>query len=162
MSKAKKAGGKTGSDTIATNRKARFNYTIVESLEAGIALRGTEVKSIRSGFLNLGDAFARVERGEVWLHGCDIQPYERASHDQHVLRRPRKLLLHRREILKLSTLSNEKGLTMIALRAYWKGHRVKIEIGLGKGKAKSDRREDLKAQVETREAARAMANFNRR
>ncbi|MFT5466887.1 MAG: SsrA-binding protein [Verrucomicrobiales bacterium] len=152
---------KAESDTIATNRKGRHDFEIVESLEAGIALRGTEVKSLRAGHVNLSGAFARVDRDEVWLHGCSIQPYERASFESHDSRRPRKLLLHRKEIIKLSSQMNEKGLTLIALKVYWKGRRVKIEIGVGKGKANRDRREDLKKQVENREAARAIANFNR-
>lgn len=161
MSKGKKKS-KSNSDTIASNRKARHDFTILENIEAGIELRGTEVKSIRAGHVNLRDAFARVEKDEVWLHGLDVQPYERASFVQHEARRPRKLLLHKREILKLANQTQEKGLTIVALRAYWKGQRVKIELGVGKGKTKGDRRDDLKKQVETREAARAMANFNRR
>ena len=160
MSKGK--GKKSNSDTIASNRKARHDFTILETFETGIELRGTEVKSIRAGHVHVRDAFARVEKGEVWLHGCDIQPYERASFVQHDSRRPRKLLLHKREIIKLTGLTQEKGLTLIALRAYWKGQRVKIELGVGKGKAKGDRRDDLKKRVEDREAARAMADFNKR
>jgi SsrA-binding protein len=112
--------------------------------------------------MNLRDAFARVEKGEVLLHGCDIQPYENASFTQHDAKRPRKLLLHKKEILKLSALTHEKGYTLVALRAYWSGQRVKIELGVAKGKVKGDRREDLKKRVETREAERAVANFNRR
>lgn len=157
-----KKGKKSSPDTITSNRKARHEFQIVETLEAGIALRGTEVKSIRAGHVNLRDAFARVENGELWLHGFDVQPYERASsYFQHEARRPRKLLMHKKEILKLTGQTNEKGLTILALRAYWKGQRVKIELGVGKGKTHRDRRDDLKKQVETREAARAMADFNK-
>jgi SsrA-binding protein len=147
---------------IASNKKARHDFDIVETYETGIVLRGTEVKSVRSGKMNLRDAFARVEKGEVLLHGCDIQPYENASFTQHDAKRPRKLLLHKKEILKLSALTHEKGYTLVALRAYWSGQRVKIELGVAKGKVKGDRREDLKKRVETREAERAVANFNRR
>jgi SsrA-binding protein len=147
---------------IATNKKARHDFDIVETYEAGLVLRGTEVKSVRAGHINIRDAFARVEKGEVLLHGCDIQPYENASFAQHEAKRPRKLLLHRKEILKLATLTHEKGFTLVALRAYWSGRRVKMEIGVARGKAKGDRREDLKKRVETREAERAVANFNRR
>jgi SsrA-binding protein len=147
---------------IASNKKARHDFDIVETYETGIVLRGTEVKSVRSGKMNLRDAFARVEKGEVLLHGCDIQPYENASFTQHDAKRPRKLLLHKKEILKLSALTHEKGYTLVALRAYWSGQRVKIELGVAKGKVTGDRREDLKTRVETREAERAVANFNRR
>lgn len=147
---------------IATNKKARHDFEVVETYEAGLVLRGTEVKSVRAGHINIRDAFARVEKGEVLLHGCDIQPYENASFVQHEAKRPRKLLLHRKEILKLATLTHEKGLTLVALRAYWSGQRVKLEIGVARGKAKGDRREDLKKRVETREAERAVADFNRR
>ena len=160
MSKGK--GSKSGPGAIASNRKARHDFTILETFEAGIELKGTEVKSIREGHIHIREAFARVDKDEVWLHGCDIQPYERASFEQHVSKRPRKLLLHRREILKLSSMTSEKGLTLIALSAYWKNRRVKIELGVGKGKNKGDRRDDLKKQVESREAARAMADFNKR
>lgn len=147
---------------ITTNRKARRDYTILDTFEAGIALKGTEVKSVRAGHINLADAFARVDKGDIWLHGCDIRPYERASHVQHEARAPRQLLLHRKEIQKIYSQTAEKGLTLVALRAYWKGQRVKIELGLGKGKVKGDHREDLKKRVQTREADRAVANFNRR
>ena len=147
---------------IATNRKAPRDYHILEKYEAGIELRGTEVKSIRSGHINLGDAFARIERGQCFLYGCDIKPYEKASHEQHEARRSRRLLLHKNEILKLYAASQQKGLTLVALRAYWKDRRVKIEIAVGKGKTHADQRHDLKKKVETREAQREMARFNER
>jgi len=153
---------KGNADDIAANRKARHDYQILETYEAGIELKGTEVKSIREGQIHLRDTYARVEKGQVWLYGCDIQPYLRASYEQHEPKRARRLLLHKREIHKLFTLSNEKGLTLVALRAYWKNRRVKIELGVGKGKAKSDQRQDLKKRVDQREAQRAMADFNRR
>lgn len=153
---------KTQPDEIASNRKARHDYIILDSYEAGIALRGTEVKSIRAGRIQLRDSFARVEQGEIILYGVDIQPYERASFYQHEAKRPRKLLLHKREIGKLHGQTAEKGLTLVALRAYWKGSRVKIELGVARGKTKGDNREDIKKRVETREAARAMVEFNRR
>lgn len=153
---------KTQPEEIASNRKARHDYTVLDSYEAGIALRGTEVKSIRAGRIQLRDSFARVEGGEVILYGVDIQPYERASYGQHEAKRPRKLLLHKREIGKLFGQTAEKGLTLVALRAYWKGSRVKIELGVARGKTKGDNREDIKKRLETREAARAMVEFNRR
>lgn len=147
---------------IATNRKAPRDYHILETYEAGVELRGTEVKSIRLGKLNISDAFARVERGQVWLYGCDIQQYEKASHETHEPRRSRRLLLHKREIMKLLAHSQQKGLALPVLKAYWKGPRVKFLLGVGKGKNKGDQRQDLKAKAENREAARVVAGFNDR
>ncbi len=146
---------------IATNRKARHDFTITETFEAGIALKGTEVKSIRAGNINIRDAYARVENTDIFLYGCDIQPYEAASHTQHEAKAPRKLLLHRKEINKLRIYTEIKGAVIVALRAYWKNSRVKIELGVGKGKAHKDRREDLKKRVQDREADREMSRFNR-
>ena len=145
---------------IATNRKAARDFHILEKYEAGVELRGTEVKSIRLGKLNLSDAFARVERGQVWLYNCDIQTYDKASHETHEPRRSRRLLLHKREIMKLLVHTQQKGLALPVLRAYWKGHRIKIELGVGKGKTHGDQRQDLKDKAENREAARTVANFN--
>lgn len=145
---------------IATNRKAPRDFHILERYEAGIELRGTEVKSIRLGKLNISDAFARVERGQVWLYGCDIQQYDKASHTTHEPRRSRRLLLHKNEIMKLLAQTQQKGLALPVLRAYWKGPRIKIEIGVGKGKTHGDQRHDLKERAEKREAARVVASFN--
>jgi SsrA-binding protein len=150
------------SSEIATNRKAPRDFHILERFEAGVELRGTEVKSIRQGKINISDAFARVDRGEVWLYNFDIQPYDKASHTQHEPRRTRRLLLHKREIRKLIGHTQIKGLTLPVLRAYWKGPRVKIEIGVGKGKTKGDQRQDMKGKALDREAARAAAGFNRK
>jgi SsrA-binding protein len=150
------------SDEIATNRKAPRDFFIEERFEAGVELRGTEVKSIRQGKVNVSDAFARVERGQTWLYNLDIQPYDKASHVQHEARRTRRLLLHKREILKLFAYSNQKGLALPILRMYWKGQHVKVEIGVGRGKNKGDQRQDLKEKVEKREMQRAMAGFNER
>lgn len=149
-------------DDIATNRKALRDYHILERYEAGVELRGTEVKSIRQGKLNISDAFARVDRGQVWLYNLDIQTYDKASHEQHEPRRTRKLLLHKREILKLFTATQQKGLTLPVLRAYWKNQRIKIEVGVGKGKTKGDQREDLKEKAVKRETQRVVAKFNER
>ena len=146
---------------IASNRKARHDFTITETFEAGIALKGTEVKSIRDGKINIRDAYARVENGEVFLYGCDIQPYASASHAQHEAKATRKLLLKRREIEKLHAASDIKGHTLIALRAYWKDRRVKIEIGIGRGKSHIDQREDLKKRDQQREMDRELAKFNK-
>lgn len=150
-----------GSD-ITTNRKARHNYHILESFEAGLSLRGTEVKSIRAGLANMSNAFAKLERGELFLHGLDVQPYERASHEQHEAKRPRRLLVHRAELHRLREAVDLQGCALPALRLYWKNQHVKVEIGVAKGKKAPDKRHDLKRRVAEREAARTAAAFNRR
>ncbi len=147
---------------IASNRKALRDYHILERLEAGIELKGTEVKSIRAGLANISNAYARVDDGEVYLFDADIQPYIRASHEQHEPRRRRRLLLHKKEILRLFGLCSVKGHTLTALRMYWKESRVKIEIGVGKGKEAHDKREDIKKRATQRETDREMARFNRK
>ena len=149
-------------DDIVTNRKARHNFQILESFEAGIALKGTEVKSIRAGLANMTSAFARLEKGELFLHGLDIQPYERASHEQHEAKRPRRLLVHRAELQKLREQVELQGCALPALKLYWKNRNVKVQIGVAKGKKAPDKRQDLKRQVAEREAARTAAAFNRR
>ena len=149
-------------DDIVTNRKARHNYQILESFEAGVALKGTEVKSIRAGLANMSSAFARLEKGELFLHGLDIQPYERASHEQHEAKRPRRLLVHRAELQKLREQVELQGCALPALKLYWKNRNVKVQIGVAKGKKAPDKRQDLKRQVAEREAARTAAAFNRR
>ena len=150
------------SSEIATNRKARRDFHISECFEAGIELRGTEVKSIRAGKVNLADAFVRIERGEAILHGLHIQPWQTAGeYFQHAARRPRRLLLKKREILRLEEATAQKGCTLPGLRMYWKGQRVKVELGIGKGKTHGDQRQDLKKQVELREAEREMRRFNK-
>lgn len=150
------------SEEIATNRKALRDFHILERYEAGIELRGTEVKSIRLGRININDAFARVERGQVWLYNLDVQTYEKASFSQHEPRRTRRLLLHKREILKLFAHTQQKGLALPVLRAYWKDSRVKIEIGVGRGKTKGDQREDLKEKAVKKEVQKVVSSFNRR
>jgi len=147
---------------IVTNRKARHNYFITETLEAGLALKGTEVKSIRAGLANMTSAFARLDKGELFLHGLDIQPYARASHEQHEAKRPRRLLVHRAELHKLREMVEQQGCALPALKLYWKNQNVKVQIGIAKGKKAPDKRHDLKRQVAEREAARTAAAFNRR
>ncbi|MEM9081558.1 MAG: SsrA-binding protein SmpB [Verrucomicrobiota bacterium] len=150
------------SQDVATNKKARRDFHILEKFECGIELRGTEVKSIREGKANIGDAYARVDRGQVFLYGCDIQPWQTAGQwFQHEAKRPRRLLLHKREILKLQQATQQKGETLVALRMYFRGRRVKVEIGLAKGKSHADQRHDLKKKVELREAQREMSRFNK-
>lgn len=148
---------------ISNNRKARRDFHISDSYEAGLELKGTEVKSIRAGKVNISDAFARVEKSQLMLYGCDIQPWETAgSWFQHESKRPRRLLVHKKEILKLEQASAVKGATLPCLRMYWKNGKVKVEIGVGKGKTHADQRHDLKAKVELREAQREVAKFNHR
>ena len=134
----------------------------MERYEAGLQLRGTEVKSIRQGKVNISDAFARIDKDQVWLYNCDVQIYDKASHVQHEPRRTRKLLLNKREIHKLISHSLQKGLALPVLKMYWKGSLVKVEIGVGRGKTKGDQRQDIKERTENREAAREVARFNER
>jgi len=149
------------SQEISKNRKAFHDFNIVDKFEAGIELKGTEVKSIREGHVHLRDAFAVIQNGQIFLVGCDIKPYSSASHEQHEPRRPRRLLLHRREIDRIEIKLEEKGFSMPALRLYWKEKRVKVELGLGRGKAQYDKRHTLKKKVQDREAKREVARFNR-
>lgn len=150
------------SDDISKNRKARHDYHILDTYEAGVELKGTEVKSIRAGKVNISDAFARVDNGQLILHGCSIQPWETAGqYFQHLTRRPRRLLVHRSEILKLDQETSQKGCTLVCLRMYWKNKRVKVKIGVAKGKTHTDQRHDLKKRVEMREAQREVSRFNR-
>ena len=147
---------------IANNKKARRDFHISGTYEAGIALVGTEVKSIRDNKVNISDAFARVDNGQVFLYGCDIQPWQTAAeYFQHAPKRPRRLLLHKSEILKIAQLANEKGYSLPCLRMYFVGRRVKVEFGLAKGKTHGDQRQDLKKRVELREAQREMSRFNK-
>ena len=149
------------SQEISKNRKAFHDFNIVDKFEAGIELKGTEVKSIREGHVHLRDAFAVVQNGQIFLVGCDIKPYQSASHEQHEPRRPRRLLLHRREINRIEIKLGEKGFSMPALRLYWKEKRIKVELGLGRGKAQYDKRDTLKKKDQDREAKREVARFNR-
>lgn len=146
---------------ICTNRKALHDYFIEARYEAGLELLGTEVKSIRAGHVNLRGSYARVENGQAFLFDADIQPYVRASHEQHEPKRKRRLLLHRREIDQLFGAANVSGRTLVPLRLYWKSGRVKVEIGVGKGKVASDKRGDIKKREAEREAQRTAAGFNR-
>jgi SsrA-binding protein len=146
---------------IVSNRRAYHSYQILEKVEAGLVLTGTEIKSIRAGLANLNNAFARIEKGGVYLYDSDIQPYVRASHTQHEPKRPRKLLLHKSEIQRLFEASTVKGQTLVALRLYWKNHRVKLELGIGRGKTHGDKRQDLKEKAIQREVGRAIDSFNR-
>ncbi len=141
--------------SVVVNRRARFDYFILDKVEAGIALRGTEVKSIRNGKVNLGDAYAQIEDGEAWLLQMHVSPYEQGNRNNHDPLRRRKLLMHRRQILKLKQATQEKGLTLIPLALYFKGSHLKVELGLAKGKRHHDRREDVARRDAEREIQRA-------
>lgn len=147
---------------VATNRKAFHDYAIEEKLEAGIVLKGTEVKSLREGRVNLRDSYASVDHGQVVLHHCHISPYSHGNIMNHDPLRPRRLLLHRREISKLLGKTQQKGLTLIPLRIYFSSRgRAKVEIALAKGKKQYDRREAIKAREAGREVERAMKGIRR-
>jgi SsrA-binding protein len=141
---------------LATNRKALFHYEVLERAEAGLALVGTEVKSIRDGGLNFSDSWVDFRGGELFLVGCRIAPYSHGNYMNHSPDRERKLLLHKREILKLGGKVTERGLTLVPLRAYLKNGRVKLEIGLARGKHAHDKREAIKRKDEEREARQAL------
>ncbi len=147
---------------VATNRKAFHDYHIEERLEAGIVLKGTEVKSLREGQVNLRDSYASVDRGELVLHHCHISPYSHGNIMNHDPVRPRKLLLHRKEINKLLGKSQQKGLTLVPLRIYFSPRGLaKVELALAKGKKQYDRREAIKAREVGREVERAIKGSRR-
>ncbi len=150
---------KEGLKEAARNRQAFFLYEILERFEAGIALLGPEVKSVRAGRIQLKDAYASVEGGEAWLHQCHIAPYAQHTHlsltPLDPLRR-RKLLLHKKEILKMRGWVDQKGLTLVPLRVYFKGGKVKVELGLGRGKKAYDKRDAIREKDLDREQARAL------
>ena len=148
--------GEEGRKVVARNRKARHEYEVLETLEAGMALKGPEVKSLREGKVAFQDAFARLERGEVWLHSLHISPYEQANRNNVDPVRPRKLLLHRQEIRKLVGKVEEKGLTLIPLEIYFSRGYAKVLLALARGKKLHDKRETLKRKTQEREARRAM------
>ena len=148
-------------DDLITNRKALRDYQVLETYEAGIVLCGSEVKSLRAGQGNLTDAFARIENNEVWLHHFDIQPYKQANIYNHEPKAVRRLLLHRQEIRKLFGLVAVKGRSLVALKMYWKGHRLKVLLGVGIGKNVRDKREDLKKAVAKREMDQAIKQARR-
>ena len=141
---------------VAENRKARHKFEVLETLECGIALVGSEVKSLRDGKLSLDEAYARVRNGEVWLMGADIGLYRQASSMNHESRRARKLLLHRREISKFANQAHEKGLTLVPLKVYFKNGRAKLLLGLCRGKKLHDKRETLKKADTQRRLQRVM------
>jgi SsrA-binding protein len=151
MAKRKRA---PASGDVATNRRARHKFELVEKFEAGIQLQGSEVKSLREGKAALGDSYAVVERGEVWLRNLHIAPYPPASHQNHDPDRPRKLLLHRHEIERLLGKTQQRGLTLIPTRIYFKGPYAKVELALARGKEGRDRRREIAERDMRREVER--------
>ncbi len=145
------AGDKPAERLVAENRKARHDYEILDTLECGIALVGSEVKSLRGGRMSLDEAYGRVDGNEVWLLGCDIPEYEKANQLNHKPKRSRKLLLHRREIRTFAAQAFEKGLTLVPLKMYFKDGRVKVLLGIGRGRQAHDKRQKLKAATARRE-----------
>jgi len=141
---------------IAQNRKARHNYLVLDTLECGIALVGSEVKSLRAGNVSLSESYGRVRDGEVWIIGCDIAEYTEANRLNHVPRRPRKLLMHRREIKRFAARAFEQGLTLIPLKMYFKRGRAKVLLGVCRGRQRHDKREAMKAAEARRDMARQM------
>jgi SsrA-binding protein len=158
---AKKGKRKAEPGDVATNRQAGYRYEFLDKLEAGIQLQGTEVKSVREGGVQLKDAYASVRDGEVWLHNAHIAPYAPASRENHEPERPRKLLLHRREIDRLIGTTQEKGLTIVPTRMYFKGPRAKVEIAVARGKDVGDKRRSIKDREQKREMERAVSEHMR-
>ena len=146
---------------IAENRKAFHDYYVLETFEAGVALLGTEVKSIREGRVNLRDSYARAEDGEVFLHNVHISPYSHGNIMNHEPLRTRKLLLHKKEIVRLQGKIAQKGYTLIPLKIYFKNGRAKVEVGLAKGKREFEKRESIKEREANREIEKAMKSRNR-
>ena len=154
---AKKGKRKAAPGDVATNRQAGYRFEFLDKVEAGIQLQGSEVKSIRDGGVQLKDAYASITKGELWLHNAHIAPYAPASRANHEPERPRKLLLHRREIDRLIGRTQEKGLTLVPTRMYFKGSRAKVEIALARGKDVGDKRRALKEREQKREMERALS-----
>jgi len=147
--------------TITVNRKAYHDYIIGDTYEAGIVLQGSEIKSIRAGHVNLKDAYAKEDKGELWLFNCHISPYDAASYHGHEPDRPRKLLLHRKEVLELAALTQQKSLTLIPVRLYIKGGVAKVALAVGRGKKLYDKRASIAQRDEERELDRVMKQRTR-
>jgi SsrA-binding protein len=157
--KTKASSGAKGAPavkTIADNRRARHDYEIIEVFEAGIGLVGTEVKSIRQGKANLSDSFGRVENGELWLYNCNISPYDHGNRFNHDPIRRRKLLMHRKQIIKLKSRMQEKGLTLVPLKMFFKGNWAKIDLALVRGKQLYDKRQAIMKKETRRQLERVL------
>ncbi|MEU5049821.1 SsrA-binding protein SmpB [Streptomyces sp. NPDC021096] len=153
---------KTGRKLVAQNKKARHDYHILDTYECGMVLTGTEVKSLRQGRSSLADGFVQIDGGEAWLHNAHIPEYAQGTWTNHSARRKRKLLMHRAEIDKLDSKSQETGHTIVPLAIYFKEGRAKVEIALAKGKKEYDKRQTLREKQDTRESNRAIAAARRR
>lgn len=158
---AKKGKKKVDAGDVATNREARFRFELTDKVEAGMVLRGTEVKSMRDGGVQMKDAYASIENGEVWLKNLHIAPYKHGGLENHEPERPRKLLLNRLEIDRLIGKLNERGFSLVPTRIYFKDGRAKVEIALGRGKDIGDKRQTIKEREMRREMDRAGADFRR-
>ena len=154
MAKKQKKRRQPASGDVVTNRRARHKFELVEKMEAGIVLTGSEVKALRGGKAQMTDSYAVVDRGEVWLRNLHIPPYEYASADAHEATRPRKLLLHRAEIERLVGKTAQKGLTLVPVRIYFKGPRAKVELALARGKEGRDRRREIAEREVRRDVER--------
>jgi SsrA-binding protein len=154
MAKGKKRKAAPGD--VATNRQASYRFDLLDKLETGIVLTGTEVKSLRNGAAQIKDGYAQVREGELWLHNVHIPPYGPASRDNHDPDRPRKLLAHKREIDRLVGKIQERGLTLVPTRIYFSGPRAKVEVALARGKDRFDKRESIKAREQRRDVERAL------
>lgn len=144
------------SGTVVTNRRARRNYDVLDTIEAGLVLTGTEIKAIREGRVNLSDAYGKPENGELWLVNMHIAQYSAGSDNNHDPTRPRKLLLHKDEIVRLSRQVSERGLTLVPMRLYFRRHRAKLEIGVARGRKLYDKRRAMVEREREREAQRAI------
>ena len=158
MAKGKR---KFAAGDVASNRQASFRFELTDRLECGIVLFGTEVKSLREGGVQIKDGYATIEDGELWLHNVHIAPYAPAARENHELERPRKLLAHRREIERLIGQVKEKGLTLVPTRIYFKDGRAKVEIALGRGKDRFDKRDSIRAREQSRDIQRALREAGR-
>lgn len=157
----KRGKRKAAPGDVATNRQAGFRYHLLERWECGIVLQGSEVKSLRDGNVQLKDAYATVRDGEVWLQNMHIAPYPAAARDNHEPERPRKLLMHRREIERLIGRTHERGLTLVPTRVYFSGPNAKVELALARGKELHDKRRDIRARDQRREIERALSEAGR-
>ena len=158
---AKRGKRKTAPGDVATNRQASFRYNLLERFECGMMLTGTEVKSLREGKAQLKDGYASVSNGEVWLHNVHIPPYGPATRENHEPERPRKLLMHRREIERLIGKTAERGLTLVPTRIYFSGRNAKVELALARGKELHDKRRALREKDQRREIERALRDHAR-
>jgi SsrA-binding protein len=159
MAKGKKR--KISAGDVASNRQAAYRFELLDKLECGIVLQGTEVKALRDGSAQIKDGFASIRDGELWLHNVHIPPYGPASRENHEPERTRKLLVHRREIERLSGRTRERGLTLVPTRIYFNGPRAKVEIALARGKNTIDKRESIKGREMQRDMQRALRDANR-